>query len=247
MYKNVKALVLRSARYKEADAVLTVLTDAEGKLTVSAHGVLGRSGRLSAACQLLTFSEMTLAESHGRMYVKEAQTIEQFLGLREDIASLALGTYFAELLERMSDEDSPNAEVLSLGLNCLYALSARLRPPEQIKAAFELRLMCLSGYEPQLDYCPVCGSAQMTDPVFSTLGGTALCARCAGSGYGETFPIGGEGLAAMRHIIGADNKKILSFTAGEQTLKRLSDVGEAFIRAQLDTGFSALDYWKKVK
>lgn len=247
MYKTLKALVLRSARYKEADAVLTVLTDTEGKLTVSAHGVLGRSGRLSAACQLLTLSEMTLAESHGRLYVREAESIEQFLGLREDISALALGTYFAELLEKLSDEDSPNGEVLSLGLNCLYALSSRLRPAEQVKAVFELRLMCLAGYEPQLDYCPHCGSFEMEDTVFSTQEGTALCGSCAGGICGGTIPIGGAGLAAMRHIAEADSKKILSFTADEPTIRSLSAVGESYIRAQLDTEFPALDYWKKVK
>ena len=157
MHKTTRALVLREVKYKEADKILTVLTEDEGKLTVSARGVMRRGSKLAAACQLFAFSELTLFENRGKWYADEGQTVEQFLGLRSDIAKLALAAYFAELLETVSDEDSPNPEVLRLGLNSLYALSEDLYPPEHIKAVFELRLMCLAGFEPSLDCCPVCG------------------------------------------------------------------------------------------
>ena len=247
MFKTTRALVLREVKYKEADKILTVLSEDEGKLTVSARGVLRRGSNIAAACQLLTFSEMTLFENRGKWYIKEAQTVEQFLGLREDIALLALGTYFAELLEAVSDEDSPNPEVLRLGLNSLYALSSGLYSPEHIKAVFELRLMCLSGYEPALDCCPVCGKQSVEAPVFSTLGGTVLCLKCRSMEYGQTFPICGASLSAMRHIAGAESKKIFSFALDEAAAKKLFKASEAFVQAQLERRFSALDYWRSVK
>ncbi|MFB0919632.1 MAG: DNA repair protein RecO [Oscillospiraceae bacterium] len=247
MFKTTRALVLRETKYKEADKILTVLTEDEGKLTVSARGVMRRGSRLAAACQLLTFSEMTLFENRGRWYVQEAQTIEQFLGLREDIALLSLGAYFAELLEAVSDEDSPNPEVLRLGLNSLFALSGGLYPPEHIKAVFEMRLMCLSGYEPALEACPVCGKEDMASPVFSTLGGTVLCGKCRNGEYGETFPLCGASLSALRHISGAESKKIFSFALENAAAKRLYAVCEAFVQAQLERRFASLDYWKSVK
>jgi len=247
MFRTTRALVLREVKYKEADKILTVLTEDEGKLTVSARGVMRRGSKIAAACQLLTFSEMTLFETRGKWYVDEAQTVEQFLGLREDIALLALATYFAELLEAVSDEDSPNPEVLRLGLNSLFALSGRLFPPEHIKAVFELRLMCLSGYEPALDCCPVCGKEDMETPVFSALGGTVLCGKCRNLDYGETFPLCSASLSAMRHVAGAENKKIFSFLLDELSSKRLYAACEAYVRAQLERRFSALEYWRSVK
>ncbi|MEG0777900.1 MAG: DNA repair protein RecO [Oscillospiraceae bacterium] len=245
MFKTTRALVLRAVKYKEADKILTVLTEDEGKLTVSARGVMRRGSKISAACQLLTFSDMTLFETHGRWYIDEAQTIEQFLGLREDIALLAMGTYFAELLEAASDEDSPNNRLLQLGLNSLFALSRGLYPPEHIKSVFELRMMCLSGYEPALDFCPVCGTDNIREPYFSTSQGTVLCGACRGS-FGAVFPICEASLAAMRHIAGAENKKVFSFALSERGEKRLADVCEAYVTEQLERRFSGLDYWKSV-
>ena len=79
--------------------------------------------------------------------------MEQFRPLRSDIDLLALGSYIAELLEAVSNENVAEPEILQLGLNALYALANKLCPPKQVKAAFELRLMCLSGYRPELEQC----------------------------------------------------------------------------------------------
>lgn len=247
MFKTTKALVLRETKYKEADKILTVLTEDEGKLTVSAKGVMRRGSKIAAACQLLAFSEMTLFENRGKWYVNEAEPIEQFLGLRDDIARLALGVYFAELLEAVSDEDSPNPAILHLGLNSLYVLSTGLYTQAHIKAVFELRLMCLSGYEPSLECCPFCGKESIDSPVFSTMGGTVLCGKCQGESKGENFRLCEASLTAMRYIAGADNKKIFSFTLEEAPTTRLNAACEAYVSTQLERRFAALDYWKSVR
>ena len=171
MFLTTQGLVLREVRYKEADKILTVLTQHEGKVTVRARGALRKGSRITAATQLLTYSDMTIFENRGRRTLNEASTVEEFLGLRADLGAFALGSYFAELLETVSAEEYPDPPVLQLGLNSLYALSRALCPPEQIKAVFELRLMCLAGYEPDLSCCAQCGAAEPDEPWFSPRGG----------------------------------------------------------------------------
>ncbi|MBR4425060.1 MAG: DNA repair protein RecO [Oscillospiraceae bacterium] len=122
MYLTTKALVLREVRFKEADKMLTVLTPTEGKLSVRARGALRKGSRFGAAAQQLCYSEMTLFGNAGRWSLNEARTLEQFLPLRADLGLLALGSYFAELLETVSDMDEPDPALLQLGLNSLYAL-----------------------------------------------------------------------------------------------------------------------------
>ncbi len=247
MVMSTRALILRETKYKESDKILTVLTEDNGKQTVSARGVMSKSSKIAAACQFLAFSDMTFNESRGKLYIKEAQTVEQFLGLREDISYLALGAYFSELLETVSDEDSPTADILKLGLNSLFALSNKLYAPEHIKAVFELRLMCISGFEPILDFCPVCGKEKPENPVFSTLGGTILCKNCRGKDHGEIFPMSPAALEAMRHIVSSDSKRIFAFSIEGRAQKELFAACEAYVSAQLDTRFASLNYWKAVK
>ena len=246
MFKTTKALILREVKYKEADKVLTVLTPEDGKLTVSARGALRKGCRYAAACQALCYSEMTLFGNRGRWSVNEAETVEQFLPLRGDLALLALGSYFAEALEAVSDEDSPNPGMLQLGLNSLYALSRALYAPEHIKAVFELRLMCLAGFEPDVFSCAVCGSRTPDGALLSLRGGVLHCRGCAPGGTGVSLPVGEQTLRAMRYIITAPPKRIFSFTVPERTRRQLGGVAQAYMSAQLERGFAALDYWKSL-
>ena len=126
MFKTTKALVLREVRYKEADRMLTLLTPDGGKIAAKARGALRKGSKTAAATQLLCWSDMTLFGNQGRWSVNEASTIEEFTGLRQDISALALGSYFAECLEALSQEDIPDAAMVQLGLNSLCALSNAL-------------------------------------------------------------------------------------------------------------------------
>lgn len=245
MYITTRGLVIREVNYKEADKILTVLTDTEGKLTVSARGARRKGCRYSAATQLFSFSEMTLFGNRGRWSLNEAETREQFLGLREDITKLALASYMAEVLEAVSDEDMPNPQVLQCGLNSLYALSSGLCPPEQVKAVFELRLMCLSGYEPDVSACSVCGRTEPVEPVLNIEGGSIHCRRCSVLG-GVSASLCSNSLAAMRHIVLAPAKRIFSFSLTGEAASRLSAACESYMLYHTGRGYGALDYYKSL-
>lgn len=247
MFKTTNALILREVKYKEADKILTVLTPEDGKLTVKARGALRKGCRYAAACQALCYSEMTLFGSRGRWSVNEAETVEQFLPLREDLALLALGSYFAEALEAVSDEDSPNPGMLQLGLNSLYALSRALYTPEHIKSAFELRLMCLAGFEPDVFSCAVCGREEPDQAMLSLRGGVLHCRGCAPDTAGVSLPLGAEALRAVRYIITAQPKRIFSFAVPDRALRQLGGAAQAYMLSQLERGFATLDYWKSIR
>lgn len=246
MFKTVNALVLREVRYKEADRILTLLTDTDGKITVKARGALRKSSKTAAATQQLTYSEMTLFGNLGRWTVNEATVKEGFDGLRADIGNFALGCYFAECADALSVEDQPDVPLMQLALNCLYALSRGMYTPEHIKAAFELRLMCLAGYTPELSHCAVCGEEEPGDPVLMLERGCVCCRRCA-AGAGQTVKLDTASLNAMRHICSVSPKQILSFSLEGEGAKRLSAAAEEYLLLHTERRFPTLDYWKNVK
>ena len=247
MHKTTKGLVLREVKYKESDKLLTVLTDDMGKITVKAPASLKKTGKASAATQLFAFSELTMFERMGRWQITEGTVIEEFQGLRSDISALALASYFAECVEAMSDEDQPNPMMLQLVLNCLFALSNKLYPQTHIKTAFELRLMCLAGYTPDLTACAVCGNPQPIEPRFSTRNGIICCADCMNAEIEANVKLCGESLNEMRYIINAEPRKILNYKVGESGMDRAAYAAENYLKTQTEKTFSALSYWKQVK
>ena len=168
-----------------------------------------------------------------------------FQGLRRDLQKLSLGTYFAQAVEVLSQEDLPNPELQSLLLNCLYALSKLDLPEAKVKAVFELRSACLAGYTPDLFGCHICGS--QTPDRFDLSLGQLECHGCPNmESRGIRLPVNPGLLDAMRYICLCDPRKLFSFQVGEKTLEQLSDLTEAYLSTQLERGFSALDFYKSL-
>ena len=245
MYMTIQGIVLRVTDYKEHDALLTLLTGSQGKLTVKARGLRRKNSPLVAPCQLLTYGEFTVFEYRGQYTVNEAHSIELFTPLRRDLTKLSLGTYFAQTAEVLSQEDYPSPELLSLLLNSLYVLSGTALSEALIKAVFELRAACLSGYTPDLFGCHICGS-QAPDR-FDLSAGQLECQNCRSrESNGIRMPVTTSVLEAMRYICLCDPKRLFSFQIGRETLQMLGDLTEAYLTTQLERGFSTLDFYKSL-
>ena len=222
MHMTTKALVLRSVDYRDSDKILTLFTQEQGKLTASARGCRKKGSAIAAGCQLLAWSEMVLYDFQGRWSVKEAAVERLFWGVRDDIERLALGCYFAEAAELLVEEGIPNPELLSLTLNSLHALDKlQDKPLPLIKAAFEWKAMALAGYEPLIDGCQV-------------------------RGEGISVLIPPQALAALEHILHGDPRRLFSFRLEREDLRQLAGAAESYLCAQLERGFSTLDYYKNL-
>lgn len=246
MYKSVKGVVLREVRYKEADKILTLYTDKEGKITASAHGAYSKRSMLASATQVLTCSDFELDYRNGRYTVKEAQIIEAFNNVKKDIADFSLGCYFAECIESFSMEDVQDERLLRLLLNSLFALDNSLYPQKQIKAAFELKLASFIGYEPDLNACNVCGKISPEDIIFCAAGGNICCSSCYKPDMGERALISADVLEAMRFIIKSGLKRFISFSLTEEKLNELFRVSESYLKYHSDRRINTLDYWKSL-
>lgn len=248
MHIVTQGLVLREVNYKESDKILTVLTREGGKRTVKAQGCRRKGSRLAASAQLLVWSDMTLFEYKDYWSLNEAESQEQFWGLKKDVEKLALGSYFAEVAETVAEEGRSDPDLLSLILNSLYALDKLQKPQALVKAAFELKLMCLTGYEPMLDACAACGVENPEEPRFHISEGVLHCASCRSEvGDGVSMPLTPGALAAMRHVVYGDPKRLFSIPIDAEGLTRLADLCEAYLLTQLERGFRTLDFYKSLK
>ena len=248
MHITTQALVLREVNYKESDKILTVLTAEGGKRTVKARGCRRKNSPLAASAQLLVYSDMTLFEYQERFTLNEAESIRQFWHMKSDVELLALGSYFAEVMEAVAVEGRPDPAALSLILNSLHALDKLNKPQALVKAAFELKLMCLEGYEPLLDACAACGLPNPEKPRLDLVQGVLHCASCKDEvGEGASLALEGSTLAAMRHIVYGDPKRLFSFQLDPKGLDCLGRVCERFLLTQMDRGFNTLDFYKQLK
>lgn len=243
----IKGIVLRSVDTKESDKILTVLTAGMGKVSVVAKGARSRRSKVTAATQFLAYSELVLSESHGWQYLSEASTIELFDGVRQDVELLSLASYFAELTEAVAYEESEAGEILSLLLNALYAMGTLKKPSELVRASFEIKLMSLIGFEPLLERCACCGAERPEQPVLDVAEGIVHCRGCTVGPTGRGLALTDGTLAAMRHVLYGDPRRLYSFTLEEPDQRCYTRTAEAYVTAMLDRNFRTLDFYKSLR
>jgi len=240
MYVSTRALVIRSVPYRDSDRILTLLSDKLGRITVKARGAVRKNSTLASACQLFCCSDMVLFEKDGRYTLNEAHIIEQFEGLRADLHSMALASYFADVLANQEEDQAEGScELLRLALNCLYALSSNRYPCELVKAAFELRFVALSGYEPDLNSCALCGCLVNGGRAVAEKG-EVYCLECAPR-YGIDLSV--SSLTAARHFVSCELKKLLQVTLTDADARALSEFSGRYLRSCLERSFKTLDFY----
>ena len=246
-YIVTQGIVLRETETKEADKILTVLTREAGKIPVIARGARRKGCKFAACAQSLAYSELTLYQKGDWYYLNEGSTLELFQGLRADLDRMALGFYFAELTEAVTGEGEPAPALLRHLLNGLYALAVLKKDPALAKAAFEFKLLCLAGYEPLADGCADCGKPEPEQPLLDVVQGVLRCGGCGAKESVRSYPLCRDSLAALRHIVYGDPKRLYAFTLGPDAQKRLSSAAEAFLAAQLERTFRTLDFYKSLQ
>ena len=241
MFVTVRGLVIRSVQYKEADRMLTVLTDKLGRVSVKARGVSRKNSPLASGAQLFCCSDMVLFEKDGRYTLNELTVVEQFEGLRADIQSMALASYFADVLSFGEEEAAAeeNSELLRLALNCLYALSSGKYPHSAVKAAFELRYLTVNGYAPDFDFCHNCGEELEKGTAIAEKG-EIYCENCHAP-YGTILQE--DAISSARHFTTCDLRKLLQVSLSAASAESLSQFSEKYLRACLERHFKTLDFY----
>lgn len=237
---KTRGIIARRADYGESNCMLTLITSDMGVISAAAYGVRSGKSKLKAATQVFCFCDFVLNRKKGDIYrVESAEIVESFYPLCEDFEKLALSGYFMELA--VDAGGIIDTEVLSLLLNTLYLLAYKDTDMELVKAVFEIKLAAVSGYEPFLDGCMVCGGEN--SEYFDFSGGT-VCGRCK-SGNSVKLLLGT--LQAIRYIVNADEKKLFSFRVTDEVKNQLAIIGEKYLLDKNEKTYKSLEYYKKIK
>lgn len=149
---QVNAIVLKRTDVGEADRLLTLLTAERGKIRAVAKGARKPSARKTGHVELFNFVALSLHVAREIDIITQAQTREPFLAVRDDLDRLGYAYYFAELIDRFVEEEPDQRDVFDLMYNALHWLGKTAHLPRTARY-FEIRLLDILGYRPQLQIC----------------------------------------------------------------------------------------------
>ena len=220
-YKT-EAVVLRSFRFAEADRVLHLYSSERGRVGAIAKGVRKTKSRFGARLEPFSHVELMLHQGSGELHtVTGASLVDAHRATREDPYRLSGGLVGAEAMLRLFVEEEQNErafEALTRFLDAVDAIPAGSRGQaslDPVALAFQLKLLWLSGYVPQLESCVECGGVDELVGYLARAGG-AVCTACAPD---ETVFLSPDGFRGIHALIWSSLAGARGLGLGERSLR----------------------------
>lgn len=197
---RVDAVVLRHSDFGEADRLLALYTRQRGKIRVLAKGARKIASRKAGHIEPFTHVKLQLALGREAFILTQADTVDAYLPLRDDLILTSQASYVIELLDRFTyEDDTENSTIFRLLTETLTRLASNT-DPWLVLRYYEMRLLDQLGFRPQLFECVNCGrEIKAEDQFFSFRAGGAICPRC-GQGLPNLHRISIEALKYLRHF-----------------------------------------------
>ena len=228
------AISIRRIDYSETSQVVAFYTREFGKVSVLAKGSKRVKKGVSAAIDLLSHGELLFypRTSPGLHVFSDFTVRESYTGLRTDLDRARAAFYFCELIGELCREEQANPAAFDLFARDLHALAAG-GDVRRTLFQFELRLLGLTGFLPQLARCSVCGGPleKQREIPFDAGRGGAVCGKCR-DGSAEPVLVSRGALSVMDALTRSD-----SVDPGRL---RIPDSTAAEIRAALNAYISSI-------
>lgn len=155
---STEALILKRRNFGEADKLITILTRSQGKVATVAKGVRKITSRRAGSLELLNHVKVSLHQTKSLPILTEAQSLNNFADLKEDLGKLSLAFVVLELVDRLIAEEQENRVVFDLLLSSLERIDQAANEDEarKFQTSFQIKLLTEVGYLPQLYNCASC-------------------------------------------------------------------------------------------
>lgn len=244
-YVNYKGIVLKEVNTGEADKIITVLTAEEGKISIAAKNARRPKNSLSSGTQLLCYTDYMLFKGKELYNLSSCEVIESNYEIRNDIVKLTYCSHILDLILDNVQEGDPSESILQLLLNTLYVISKTNRSLELIIRVFELRLMSLLGYEPQVDSCIICNKNDDSNMYFDFNNSGLVCSDCINSKE-KVISLQPGTVKALKYIFHINPQKLYNFMLSEESTKELGIISKRYIKEHIGREYNKLDFLKYI-
>lgn len=244
--QRVEAIVLRHSDWGEADRLLWLFTRELGKVQVVAKGVRKARSRKAGHLEPFTRVELLLAYGRDLPIVTQAEAKDAYLALREDLVRVGYAAYVIELLDRFTYEEGENIGLYRL-LN--ETLSRINRESDTAFAVhyYEVRLLDLVGFRPQLLQCVNCGNEiKAEDQFFSFEKGGVICPTCGVKEPGVR-PVSMPALKILRHFQRSNYAEAQRARLSSAVDRELENLMGSYLTYLLERGLNTPEFLRQVK
>ncbi len=232
-------VILKRMNLGESDRVVTVYTREHGKKRLIAKGARRPTARLTGSVELFYVVEFRLAQGKTFDLVTEANVVDSSPNIRQTLEKMSAAFELAELVDVTTRDDQPHQQVYDLVVEGLGLIGSV--PNQLIIPAFNLKLLALLGFKPELYQCSLCHKRLKR-------GNNIWCSRHGGVVTGKTdndelheghwdadaFAISDDAVKVLRLILEQSLVLVLQLKLTDSLIGQLRRVTDNFFSYHFD-------------
>ncbi len=182
--QRIEAIVLKQQDYRENDALITVLSPRQGKLSFVCRGIRKMASRNAVSCMPFVRCELQYQQQQQKTLfsLKSARPLASYWHIRQDLTKLAIAQVMTEIADKILPGGQEDLAAAQAVYDLLDTSLQRLDGDafhELVLCQYLAGILKVEGIEPLVDECVLCGSRRVQ--TISVEEGGFLCARCAGA------------------------------------------------------------------
>lgn len=164
--EKARALILSRKKLGEADRLITLFSRERGLARVVAKGVRRIPSRRGGHVEPFTQVLVVLSSTRGAWYLAAVEPLAAYADLHRDPAAMDGALWLARAVMGLCEEGQEYASVFD-GLHEAFEWLPRLPAAQRhvLESALVLHLLKVTGYQPKLEACHVCGQTRPTEAV----------------------------------------------------------------------------------
>lgn len=243
---RTEAIVIGRLDLGEADRILTLFTPQYGKLRVVAKGVRRPSSRLGPHLELFTRVQLQLARGRELDVVTGAETLDPHIELRTDLDILSHASHMAELITRLTEDREEHEAAYGLLKGSLRLLCDAM-DPFAVTRHFEMALLAILGYRPELYRCLECERELAAEPnALSIRRGGMLCPRCRATDP-QAVPLSVNAQKYLRLLDRQGLRGVIGLRTSPELQRELEGVLTAYLRHHAERDLQSLHVWHQIR
>ena len=244
IYKT-QAIVLRHYPFGETDYVLSLFTPNKGKVRAVVKGARRVKSKLGGHVEPLMRTSFLLVRGQNLDSVNQAECLESFRSIREDLGKLSRALYIMELVDVVTNEGQSNYDLYNLVLDTLNQLAVDNSPV--LLPYFQIRLLSATGFKPELYSCVDCASSISPGyHRFCPEKGGVLCNECNPLNA-KTLPLSIDSLKVLRFFQKENYNRISGLNLTNFVRTEIQTSLEFFLKFTLDKEIKSSKFLDQVE
>lgn len=245
-YKT-KGIVLKSIKLGEADKIVTIYSSERGKISAVAKGIRRTKSKFGARLEPFSYVDLMLYDGRNLDIVTQVELISSFREIREDYDKVVYGSAMLDLLDKICPLEQEDDRIFALVLSSLKVLASASKGIPLLLAVFDLKLMSIAGYRPNISNCVICSDEKSYfkgHAIFSSEWGGLLCEKCGLSDI-DAVSISRMTLEVLSEILRRDMEDAANLEVSQKVEKELLSLTQRYVKHYLQARLKSREYLTK--